>query len=134
MSWGPEVYGRDAVLGALNRLFLALAVEEQQRQGEGPLLAAAMPRHGLASASELRRALAALPGLQQFCAGECCGLLPACVVGACAGHGRWHVLHTPPADGSWLSWAHPPTHPPTTTSQTSRRRGPGARRRAAGTV
>lgn len=72
-AWGPAVCGQDPVVSALYSLFAAFAAEEQQLQQAGPLQSTAA-RRGLVNPSELRQALSALPGPQQYRVGECWGL------------------------------------------------------------
>ena len=69
-AWGPAVCGFDLVVSALYSLFAACAAEEQQLQQAGPLQSTAA-RRGLVNPSELRQALSALPGPQQYRVGEC---------------------------------------------------------------
>ena len=64
--------GRDPVVSALYSLFAAFVAEEQQLQLGGPLQGSAA-RRGLVNPSELRQALSALPGPQQYRVGECWG-------------------------------------------------------------
>ena len=77
-AWGPGVCGRDRVVSALYSLFAAFAAEEQQRQQAGPLQGTTT-RRGLVNPSELRQALSALPGPQQYRVGECAGWAGGCV-------------------------------------------------------
>lgn len=61
MAWGADVCARDPVLAALHSLFHAFAAEEAQRRAGGPLTGTAA-RRGLVDPSQLRQALAGLPG------------------------------------------------------------------------
>lgn len=101
MSWGPEVYGRDAVLDALYSRFLSLAAEERQRQGKGPLPGASMPLQGLATEPELRQVLA---GEHAY------GLLPAWAAACTRVWAGRHVLDTHLLVPSWTLPPRPPAY------------------------
>ena len=80
-AWRPAVYGNDPVVAALHSLFRAFEAEEAQRRLAGPLTGT-MERRGVVDPTQLREALAALPG-QLFRVGTWCGVRSESQLAAC---------------------------------------------------